>query len=125
MNRTPKTISIIDDDPSVRRSLGVLFECTGFHVVTFESAEDFLERDCLHEIDVLIVDMRLPGISGLQLLESVTALGWTGPSFIVTGNAELVDVDLPTLHDGIHLLTKPSDPNKLLDVIHAELDLRR
>jgi FixJ family two-component response regulator len=66
-------ISVVDDDPSVRKTTTLLIEAFGFQTAGFESAELFLQSGQLHETSCLIVDVRMPGMSGLQLQSHLAA----------------------------------------------------
>lgn len=67
-------IAVIDDDQSVRESLVGLIESVGYEVAFFGSAEEFLSWPKFDQVNCLIVDVRLPGISGLQLYSRITAI---------------------------------------------------
>jgi FixJ family two-component response regulator len=66
-------IAVIDDDESVRESVLGLIESVGYEVIVFESAEEFLSSPNTDQVNCLIVDVRLPGISGLQLYSRINA----------------------------------------------------
>ncbi len=72
---TKALISIVDDDESIRRTTTFLIESFGFRAAAFESAEDFLKSFRLHETSCLIVDVQMPGMSGLQLQSQLAAEG--------------------------------------------------
>ena len=78
-------IFIVDDDISVRESLRDLIESLGYGVVTFESAERFLDAACLPEASCLITDLQMPGLSGLDLQSRLIADGHCIPIIFVTG----------------------------------------
>jgi FixJ family two-component response regulator len=80
------TVAIVDDDPRIRVSVGDLLESAGFTAKAFFSAEDFLGACDQRKISCLIVDMRMPGISGLQLLEKMKKDQPDLPVVIVTGH---------------------------------------
>jgi FixJ family two-component response regulator len=71
VTQLPCTIGVIDDDVSVRSALRRLFRTAGFNVALFETAEDYLANSNRSEIDCLTIDVRLPGMGGLELLELV------------------------------------------------------
>lgn len=121
MNSSPPIVCIIDDDFSVRKSIVSLIRCFGLEARAFESAEAFLDADAIAEASFLIVDVRLPGISGIELLERLTESGWTGPAAVVTGNADTSQFATTKIHDGVHYLTKPCEPGQLMRIISAEL----
>jgi FixJ family two-component response regulator len=66
-------VAVIDDDESVRESVLGLIESVGYEVIVFESAEEFLNSPNTDQVNCLIVDVRLPGISGLQLYSRINA----------------------------------------------------
>ena len=122
MSHNSPTISVVDDDVSVRKSLIVLIEqCMNLQTASFSSAEEFLEEGSGIDADFLIVDVHLPGMSGIKLIEQLPSQGWTGPAMMVTGNADaerLAEVEkLPR----VHILMKPSNPAQLLSIIEDEL----
>jgi len=67
------TISIVDDDESVREALKSLIDSVGFHAQVFGSGEEFLKSPYVYETDCLIADVRMPGMSGLELQERLNA----------------------------------------------------
>jgi FixJ family two-component response regulator len=81
---TKDLISIVDDDESIRRTTTLLIESLGFPAAGFESAELFLKSGQLHETSCLIVDLRMPGMSGLQLQSHLAAQGCTIPIIFIT-----------------------------------------
>lgn len=80
-------VAVIDDDPSVRRSLTNLFASLGFAVAAFASAEDFLASDS-SATGCLILDLELPGMSGLQLLERLAGVGTGIGVVMITAHAD-------------------------------------
>ena len=77
-------ISVVDDDASVLRTTTLLIESLGFRAAGFESAELFLKSGQLQETSCLIVDVRMPGVSGLQLQSHLAALGCAIPIIFIT-----------------------------------------
>jgi FixJ family two-component response regulator len=80
-------VGVVDDDVSVRESLPDLIREFGFSAQAFESAAEFLASDCLAEIRCLIVDVEMPGMSGLELLHKVKHRGYAIPIVFVSGHA--------------------------------------
>jgi two-component system response regulator FixJ len=88
MGRTDRTICVIDDDEAVRDSLRILLELESFDVETFETCEDFLAWLPGHTKLCLILDLHLPGMSGFELLERLTADGQTFPTILMTARSD-------------------------------------
>lgn len=116
-------IGIIDDDAPVRESMGAVVELLGCHVQTWESAEQFLADQGRSRLNLLIVDVRLPGLNGLELLHHLAAEGLTPPSVVMTGHADVQESDLQFWPNKIRVLAKPYAPDKLLEVISRWLDI--
>jgi FixJ family two-component response regulator len=84
MSKAP-LISIIDDDALARDGIRELVESLGYKTTTFESAEDFLESSMVAETTCLITDVKMPGLSGLELQETLQARGYQTPVILITG----------------------------------------
>lgn len=123
MKSTPHLVSVIDDDASLRRSVMNLLQSVGFVVETFASAESFL-RDAKPEgTSCLILDVRLDGMSGLELLSSLRAHGLRIPAVVLT-----VYSDRNTRQDAldrgaIAFMAKPFRAEALIDTVCSALGL--
>ena len=115
-------IGIIDDDASVRGSLVALIECSGYAAAPFSSAEEFLEVGALPQARFLIVDVRLPGMSGIELLDCLSNTGLTRPTVVVTGHADGQQLRQGPKRGEVWFLSKPCAPEELLAVIAASVD---
>jgi FixJ family two-component response regulator len=114
-------ISIIDDDDSVRESLRRLMRSVGFAVNVFASAEEFLDSDRLRNTDCLILDVRLPGMSGLELQRHLATSHSDIPIIFIT-SYEDDDVRARALNAGaVDYFLKPFNDENLLDAIEAVL----
>ena len=101
------TIFIVDDDEAVRDSLRWLLEANGHHVQCFADAEDFLNTYDPQQLAILIVDVRMPGMSGLELQEVLIARNATLPMVFITGHGD-VPMAVSTMKKGaIDFLEKP------------------
>ena len=78
------TVFIVDDDDSVRRALKRLLSANGYQVMTFESAEDFLLAGRVRAEGCIVLDIRLPGMSGLDLYEELASSGRNCPVIFIT-----------------------------------------
>jgi FixJ family two-component response regulator len=114
-------ISIVDDDDSVRESLRRLMRSVGFAVNVFASAEEFLDSDRLRYTDCLILDVRLPGMSGLELQRHLVTSHSDIPIIFIT-SYEDDDVRGRALNAGaVDYFLKPFNDENLLDAIEAVL----
>lgn len=115
-------VCIVDDDQSVRDSLVFLVQCSGYSAVPFASAEQFLEADEISQAEFLIVDVRLPGMTGIELLDRLAVAGRKIPAIVITGHADSEDLRQSPNLCGVRFLSKPSDPEELLAAISAAVD---
>jgi FixJ family two-component response regulator len=121
MTREP-LIYIVDDDPSVARALSRLFVVAGFRQEAFANAQDFLNQECLESPSCLLLDIHLPGLSGLELQAELKARSWTVPIVFITGHGD-VPMAVDAMRAGaIHFLQKPFDNRKLLAAIQNALE---
>ncbi len=115
-------ISVVDDDISVRESLESLIRSAGMEVRVFASAEDFLNSGHTRKTDCLILDVRLPGMSGIELHHRLLAGGYRVPVAFITAHASDERARSEAASDcTIAYLTKPFDEDELLDAVHAAL----
>jgi CheY-like chemotaxis protein/uncharacterized protein (DUF1330 family) len=115
-------VAIIDDDDSVRCALQDLIETEGLSTLCFASAEQFLDFEARHQAACVICDIRMPGMSGLDLQAKLKAERFPVPIIFITahGNAEM---RTRALRDGaVEFLTKPFDDAVLLETVHAALE---
>ena len=116
-----QVVHVIDDDDAFRRSLVFLLESAGWAVVAHRSAEVFLNA-CSHPPEALaclVLDLRMPGISGLELQQILQSRGWQVPIVFITGHGE-VDAAVHALKSGANdFLEKPFKDQALLDAVHA------
>lgn len=114
-------ISIVDDDESVRRSVGYLLSSLGFRVETFASAELFLQSAHRENTRCLILDLRMRGMSGLELLRRLAAADRRIPTIVLTGDVS-EDARKRSLEAGaIAFLPKPAREEALLAAVQAAL----
>jgi len=115
--QAPALVSVVDDDPSVRRSLARLVKGAGYRVEAFASAHEFLARPRDESPACLLLDVRMPGLTGLDLQETLSiAAHWTSIIFI-TGYRD-VRASVKAMKAGaVDFLTKPVDDQELLGAI--------
>lgn len=117
-------ISVVDDDDSVRESLGGLIRSVGFAVKVFASAEEFLNSDHLRNTDCLILDVRMPGMNGLDLQRQLAASYRKIPVIFITAHGD-EEVRSRALNGGaVDYLLKPFSEEALLNAIDAALKSR-
>ena len=118
----PPLISVVDDDDSVRESLEGLFRSVGFRVKVFPSAEAFLKLDNLSDIDCLILDVRMPGMDGLELQRRLIASHHKIPIIFVSAHESDREVRARALRNGaVDFLGKPLTEDVLLRAVRAAL----
>jgi FixJ family two-component response regulator len=115
------TISVVDDDPSVRESLQGLLASIGYGVETFPSALEFLDSECLSRTDCLILDVRMPGMSGPELQWELAARRQEIPIVFITsyGYEDVLPRILPDRV--VNYLHKPFTEEALLEAIRSAL----
>jgi FixJ family two-component response regulator len=114
-------ISVVDDDASVLRTTTLLIESLGFRAAGFESAELFLKSGELHETSCLVVDVRMPGMSGLQLQSHLAALGCNIPIIFITAYDDTASRKRALQAGAVAFLGKPFTDEILLQTIRSTL----
>ncbi len=115
-------VSIVDDDLLVRNALSRLCSSVGYDVATYESAEAFMESDQSIQSDVLVLDVHLPGRSGLELQSELQGAKRELPIVFVTAYED-EQARMDAIAGGaIDFLRKPLDADRLLHVIQEALD---
>lgn len=119
--RDTEVVSVVDDDPSLRRSVRNLLMSVGFQVQAFASAEEFLESPERANTGCLVLDLRLVGMNGLDLLKHLGATGSRIPVIILTAHGD-DEVRQRALQAGaVALLGKPFRGDALLDAVRTAL----
>ena len=117
-----KLVAIVDDDDSVRCTLQELLRSAGFSSRAFESAEAFLGSGRQQETACLITDIRMPGMSGLELQARLNAERCRIPTIFITAHGD-EDMRFQALRDGaVEFLPKPFDDEVLIETIRAALN---
>lgn len=117
-------ISIIDDDPSVRQATDGLVRSLGYRSITFASAEDFLQSDCIDDTSCLITDVQMPGLSGVELQSVLNERGARMPIIFITAFPE-DRIRRCVLEAGaIGFLSKPFEEAMLIERLEAALGTR-
>ena len=118
---TRSLVSVVDDDESVRESLPDMLRQCGFAAAAFSSAEEFLASDVIGRTNCLILDVKMPGMSGPDLQRELTTLGKHIPIVFITASGDKA-IRAQLLSDGaVECLFKPFSEAALLDALNAAL----
>jgi FixJ family two-component response regulator len=118
-------VFVVDDDASVRESLSSLFRSIGLRVELFSSAQDFLKHQRPNAPACLVLDIRLPGLSGLELQRELGAQGKAIPIIFITGHGD-IPMSVRAMKQGaVEFLTKPFRDQDLLDAVQQAIERDR
>jgi FixJ family two-component response regulator len=117
MTAPTSVIFVVDDDPSVRKSLTRVLTSAGYAVEAFASARDFLAREPLVGPCCVVLDVRMPGLTGLDLQEALAGSGHGIPIVFITGHGD-ISMSVKAMKGGaVDFLTKPFDVESLLEAV--------
>ena len=116
-------ISLVDDDSSFRQAIRSLLRSAGYRVETSPSAEEFLKNGDLARLRCLIVDLRMPGMGGLELQRRLKTSGHAVPIIFVTAHADENSRTKAFEGGAFAFLPKPFDGDELLDTVRSALSL--
>jgi FixJ family two-component response regulator len=111
------TVFIVDDDDSIRMALRRLLKANGYQVMTFESAEDFLASDWVRKDGCIVLDMKLQGMSGLDLHEKLASFQANCPVIFITAHDNPQWQERAAQMGAVAYLRKPFDQQSLLDAL--------
>jgi RNA polymerase sigma factor (sigma-70 family) len=118
-------VFVVDDDPSVRSSLKFLLSTVGLHVESFDSADTFLRKNPPEGPSCLVLDVRLPGLSGLDFQRELAARKISIPIVFLTGHGD-IPMSVRAMKAGaVEFLTKPVRDQDLLDAVRIALERDR
>jgi FixJ family two-component response regulator len=118
-------VAIVDDDESVQRALQDLIESDGLSALCFSSAEQFLDSEARSQAACLIADLRMPGMSGLELQAQLKAQRCPIPIIFITAHGD-AEMRIYAMREGaVEFLSKPFDDEVLLQAVNSALDRRR
>jgi starch phosphorylase len=118
-------IAVVDDDPSVRQGLDRLIRSLGWNAETFASAQEFLERFWTQPPSCLVLDLQLPGLSGLDLQKRMVEAGLETPIVFLTGHGNIPATVQAMKAGAVEFLTKPFDEQDLLQAIQKAIERDR
>jgi FixJ family two-component response regulator len=118
-------VFVVDDDASVRSALKLLFSTVGLQTETFDSADSFLHKKCPDVPSCLVLDVRLPGLSGLDFQRELATRNIYIPIVFLTGHGD-IPMSVRAMKAGaVEFLTKPFRDQDLLDAVRVALDRDR
>ena len=122
IRRNSGLVAIVDDDESVQRALQDLIESDGLSALCFGSAEQFLDSRARHKAACLIADIRMPGMSGLELQAKLKAERCPLPIIFITAHGD-AEMRIRAVREGaVEFLNKPFDDALLLEIVHTTLE---
>ena len=122
IRQNSRLVAIVDDDESVQRALQDLIESDGLSGLCFGSAEQFLDSEARNKVACLITDIRMPGMSGLELQAKLKAERCRIPVIFITAHGD-AEMRIHAMREGaVQFLSKPFDDAVLLQIVHAALE---
>lgn len=112
-----RTAAIVDDDPSVRRGLARLLRALDWEVMVYASAEEFLEADSGLSAAVILIDVHLPGMNGVELIHRLESEGVLTRMVLMTAHGEQETIELLRSAEGTVCLRKPFSKEAVLSAI--------
>jgi len=122
LRESDAVIAVVDDDPSVREGLQSLIRSAGWRAETFASAQEFLARPNIDAPGCLILDLQLPGLSGLDLQKRMAEAGLETPIVFLTGHGNIPASVQAMKAGAVEFLTKPFDEQDLLRAIEEAVE---
>jgi len=120
-SKSPATVIVVDDDASIRRALRRQLQILGFNVLDFRSAEEFLASGAPSGDACLLLDVYMPGMTGIELCESMAASGRYLPTILISGRDDRETRRMMREASPIASLFKPFDEESLLQAIRKAL----
>jgi len=125
MTEVKPTVFVIDDDASVCKSLSRLLRSLGFEAETFVSAELFVERKHYDGVGCIILDVQMPGLSGMDLQEELNKADYHMPIIFITGHGDIPTSVQAMKKGAVDFLTKPFDDEELLEAVRKAIEKDR
>ena len=125
MTKSEPVVFVVDDDPAIRQALESLIRSVGLRVESFASAQEFRARQLADAPSCLILDIRMPGPSGLDVQRELGEQGLTLPIIFVTGHGDIPTTVKAMKAGAVEFLTKPFREQELLDAIQAAIERDR
>lgn len=122
MKEKPATVFVVDDDDAVRTSLRLLLKSVGLPVETFGSAQEFLDGFDADRAGCLVLDIRMPGMSGLELQQKLNEMHAIIPIVFITGHGDVPMAVEAMQHGAVDFIQKPFRDQDLIDRINQALE---
>ncbi|MEW8506468.1 MAG: response regulator transcription factor [Candidatus Thiodiazotropha sp.] len=123
MDQSKPTVFVVDDDEEVRGALKLLFESVGLPVICYPSAVDYLEQFDESLPGCLVVDIRMPGMSGLDMQEKLAERPIRPPVIIITGHGDVPMAVRAVQAGAVNFIEKPFRDQILLDSVHRAIEM--
>ncbi|MCL6251225.1 response regulator [Altererythrobacter sp. KTW20L] len=122
METEPKLVHVVDDEEAIRRSLDFMLSTAGYKVSRWEDATAFLKGADRLEPSCALIDVRMPGMDGLELQREMHRLGYNFPVIVLSGHGD-ISMAVKAIQGGaIDFLEKPADRQNVLDAVQAAFD---
>lgn len=121
----PSTVFVVDDDPDIRASLTRLFRAVSIPIESFESAESFLQSESTRSPGCLLLDVRMPGMSGMHLLEEVQRIEGHPQVILLTGHGDIPMVLQALKLGALDFIEKPPHHERLLESVRKAFSVDR
>lgn len=125
MGATHELVCVVDDDQSVRRGLRRLFKSAGYAAEMFASAEDYLARETFAGPICLVLDVRMPGVNGLDLQRALESRGASEQIVFITGHVDVPTCTQAMKNGAVDFLLKPFDGDELIEAVKKALQRGR
>lgn len=122
MPNSKQTIAVVDDDEFIRKSLGRLLRSAGYQIETFASAEAFLESLPDRRPACLILDIKMPGVSGIELFQELVANKKQPPTIFISAHEEELVCARTGAPNAMGFLLKPFDSDDLMAAVRAAVN---
>jgi FixJ family two-component response regulator len=122
MTEVKPTVFVIDDDASMRRGLSYLLQSAGYTVEIYSSAEQFLTREHFEGVGCIVLDVQMPGLSGMDLQDELNKADYSMPIVFITGHGDIPTSVRAMKKGAVDFLTKPFDDKELLQAVEKAIE---
>lgn len=122
MTESDAIVYVVDDDASIRKAMTRMFKSLDLQVITFENADEFLHYPRADRTGCLVLDIYMPGLSGIQLQQQLVASDFDLPIVFITGEGDIPTTVQAIQAGAIDFLPKPVDDQKLIETVQRAID---